>query len=342
MRALSVASADTLLGASSVNFHLIVDEYYRKQNLQAGSGHPSSSVVLGRKFYEQVWQWVTDHPDVRIYYKGEARNLTLEEFEALERQGTDDSVASSQRSAKIFSTQHVAGDDGASQPPKPLASLGASLRQRLQTEANGLSVTEVPLEPSLASPLNHDTASPLMVREARKVLSSSQLSPPAFEEPDASLQVPRLFVSQNRTWIAITGHPIDLKKVPGSEFILLSIIARAGPDGISQPMLQRMSGQDKRSIPERTNRLQNKGYIDKRPIQDGKARTSLCTHKMFLNDRPQEPQSVNDVFGLRTLNLTGLVFLLNKVLESTPIVQVRQLRIKMVGSNDTDLFMNAC
>ena len=284
---------------------------------------------------------MTDHPDVRIYYKGEAHSLTLGEFEAVEKQETDDPTAPSQRNAKIFSNQPVAADDGASQPSKPLASLGASLRQRLMTEANGLGdVSIMPAVPVVSS-LEHDAVYS-HVREARKISSTPQQSPPAFEEPDASLKAPRLFVSQNRTWIAITGHPIDLKKVPGSEFILLSIIARAGPDGISQPMLQRMSGQDKRSIPERTNRLQNKGYIDKRPIQDGKARTSLCTHKMFLNDRPQEPQSVNDVFGLRTLNLTGLVYLLNKVLDATPVVQVRQLRIKMVSTTRIELPEDVC
>lgn len=169
------------------------------------------------------------------------------------------------------------------------------------------------------------------MRGPRKAVQNVQLTEVAFEEPDSSIQAPRLFASQNRTWIAITGHAIDLKKVPGAEFVLLSIIARSGPDGISQPKLQKLSGQDNRSVPERTKQLQLKGYIDKRPIQDGKARTSLCTHKMFLKNVSEEPKSINDVFGTDRLNLTGMVFLLNKLLVATPVVLVRQLRLKMVS-----------
>ena len=277
-----------------------------------------------------MWQWVIDHPDVRIYYKREARSLTLAEFEALEKENADASNAAQieaahERSLRPVSELPAAADRRTSKASKALESIADSLRQRLLAEG---ALQDLP-----SSFLATDSASglPTKMRGPRKIPKAAQLPPPAFEEPDASIQTPRLFVSQNRTWIAVAGHPIDLKKVPGSEFILLSIIARAGPKGISQPTLQRLSGQDKRSIPERTNKLQVKGYIDKRPIQDGKARTSLCTHKMFLKDRPEEPQSVNDVFGLRTLSLTGLVFLLNKVLEDTPVVQVRHLRTKMVS-----------
>lgn len=284
-----------------------------------------------------MWQWVIAHPDVRIYHKREARSLTLAEFEALEKQDGSASSAAQISTPNDKTVDLVpnssATTDGASQISTPLRSLAASLRQQLLAEGAFSNNASVPLE-NLPPPLQpYDSKlKPLSkVHEPRKIPNAVQLSPPAFEEPDASIQTPRLFVSQNRTWIAIAGHPIDLKKVPGSEFVLLSIIARAGPGGIAQPTLQKISGQDKRSIPERTNKLQAKGYIEKRPIQDGKARTSLCTHKMFLKDRIEEPQSVNDVFGLQTLSLTGLVFLLNKVLEATPVVQVRQLRTKMVG-----------
>ncbi|KAF1973862.1 hypothetical protein BU23DRAFT_598721 [Bimuria novae-zelandiae CBS 107.79] len=265
-----------------------------------------------------------------------ARSLTLAEFEALEH-----NVASSSNSKQAgihdhgqsnFASKHTAAADYSStQAWKSLTTLGTSLRQRLVKEGKRSDNPSMSQANPPSFPHGRDIAPapPLKAREGRKIPDGTGLPGPAFEEPDESVQSPRLFASQNRTWIAIAGHPIDLKKVPGSEYVLLQIIARAGPEGISQPRLQKLSGQDKRSVPERTKQLQEKGYIDKRPIQESKARTSLCTHKMFLKDRPEEPQSVNDVFGFRTLNLTGLLFLLDKVLQATAVVQVRHLRTKM-------------
>jgi transcription factor C subunit 3 len=66
------------------------------------------------------------------------------------------------------------------------------------------------------------------------------------------------------------------------EFALLSIIASRQSSGISQPELIKLSGQDKRSVPKRTDVLQRKGYIEKRAIQMKAARTSLCTLRKFL------------------------------------------------------------
>ncbi|KAJ0419002.1 hypothetical protein BJY00DRAFT_172852 [Aspergillus carlsbadensis] len=92
----------------------------------------------------------------------------------------------------------------------------------------------------------------------------------------------RVFVSEERTWLAITGHGRDDTKVLPMEFALLSIIASRGPSGITQPELIKLSGQDKRSVPKRTDVLHKKGYIAKRAIQIKAARTSLCTLRRFL------------------------------------------------------------
>ncbi|KAJ5585048.1 uncharacterized protein N7459_004848 [Penicillium hispanicum] len=93
----------------------------------------------------------------------------------------------------------------------------------------------------------------------------------------------RIFVSTERTWYAVTGHEPDETKVPYSEFVLLSIIASRKFSGIPQTELVRLSGQDKRSVPKRTDALKRKGYIEKRAIQVKSARTSLCTLCRFLN-----------------------------------------------------------
>ncbi|KAL2829207.1 hypothetical protein BDW59DRAFT_178551 [Aspergillus cavernicola] len=91
----------------------------------------------------------------------------------------------------------------------------------------------------------------------------------------------RVFVSEERIWLAITGHEPDETKVLPLEFALLSIIASRKSSGISQPELIQLSGQDKRSVPKRTDGLQKKGYIEKRAIQIKAARTSLCTLRKF-------------------------------------------------------------
>ncbi|KAL3467798.1 hypothetical protein BJX64DRAFT_247486 [Aspergillus heterothallicus] len=94
---------------------------------------------------------------------------------------------------------------------------------------------------------------------------------------------PLLFVSEERTWLAITGHGRDDTKVLPMEFALLSIVASRGSSGITQPELIKLSGQDKRSVPKRTDVLAQKGYIEKRAVQIKAARTSLCTLRKFLN-----------------------------------------------------------
>lgn len=290
----------------------------------------------GRNFYEQVWQWVTEHPEVRIYYKNEARNLSLSDFEALEDQEKSSaSVASSEnphrQTGSSAADVTIAPDQ--IHPSRKLASLGTSLRKELLQEGHASSSQHVAQSAPCQTPSDEVTSSnqPLKVRELRRIPKNVQMSQPAFDTPDTSAQGPRLCTSQNQTWIAITGHPIDLNKVPGSEFVLLSIIATSGPKGITQPELQKLSGQDKRSVPARTESLHKKGYIDKKPIQWGKARTSLCTHQMYIKDAQEESKNVNDVFGIHALSMTGLLALLNNLLETTSVVAVRTLRKKLVS-----------
>ncbi|GES60056.1 TFIIIC transcription initiation factor complex subunits Tfc3 [Aspergillus terreus] len=104
----------------------------------------------------------------------------------------------------------------------------------------------------------------------------------------------RVFVSKERTWLALTGHEPDDTKVFPTEFALLSIIASHKSKGIAQTDLVRISGQDKRSVPKRTDTLQRKGYIQKRAVQIKSARTSLCTLRRFLKDEDSVPESASE------------------------------------------------
>ncbi|KAK1139809.1 hypothetical protein N8T08_011128 [Aspergillus melleus] len=103
------------------------------------------------------------------------------------------------------------------------------------------------------------------------------------EASPSSRDVVRVFVSEERTWLAITGHERDDSRVFSTEFALLSIIASHREKGIVQTDLVRLSGQDKRSVPKRTDVLHQKGYIDKRAIQIKSVRTSLCTLRKFVS-----------------------------------------------------------
>ena len=95
----------------------------------------------------------------------------------------------------------------------------------------------------------------------------------------------RLFTSESRIWRTIAGHEPDYTRIPGLDFICLSIIAACGPRGIPQNDLVRISGQDKRSLPMRTDRLHKNGYIIKRPVtiihNNALMHTSLLTLKRF-------------------------------------------------------------
>ena len=92
----------------------------------------------------------------------------------------------------------------------------------------------------------------------------------------------RLYGSEDRMWQVAAGHGPDPVKVSTTEFACLSIIAARGSKGILQPELVEISGQDKRSLPRRTDQLHRNGYIEKRPVLVHGNRTSLCTLKRFV------------------------------------------------------------
>ncbi|KAE8166637.1 hypothetical protein BDV40DRAFT_296420 [Aspergillus tamarii] len=104
----------------------------------------------------------------------------------------------------------------------------------------------------------------------------------------------RVFVSKERTWLAITGHEPDENKLLATEFALLSIIASRKSNGIAQTELVKLSGQDKRSVPKRTDQLQQKGYIEKRAIQIKSTRTSLCTLRKFMQADQSSTETTKD------------------------------------------------
>ena len=97
-------------------------------------------------------------------------------------------------------------------------------------------------------------------------------------------RVPKIFVSEELIYRSICGHAPDRSKVFQSEYALLSRIAAARGDGILQGDLGRLTGQDKRSVPKRTDALQAKGYIVKQPIHVKGVNTSLLILRRYATN----------------------------------------------------------
>ncbi|KAL6229396.1 hypothetical protein BDW75DRAFT_245777 [Aspergillus navahoensis] len=145
-----------------------------------------------------------------------------------------------------------------------------------------------------------------------------------------------VFVSLERTWLAITGHGPDDTKVLPMEFALLSIIASRKSSGISQPDLIKLSGQDKRSVPKRTDVLQEKGYIEKRAIQLKGARTSLCTLRKFLSQDAGKPAADTPESGanaVKMIDFNSFTDTLFRILREHKIISRNDLK-KVLGFSD--------
>ncbi|PTB35529.1 hypothetical protein M441DRAFT_52146 [Trichoderma asperellum CBS 433.97] len=106
-------------------------------------------------------------------------------------------------------------------------------------------------------------------------------------EPSAQDDI-RIYVSQETMWEAITGHAVDYKRVPRSEWLLLLGIASTKAQGILQGDLGRLVDQDKRSVPKRTDALVKKGYITKRTTLVRGTKTSKMWLKLFAPPLPKD------------------------------------------------------
>jgi hypothetical protein len=278
-------------------------------------------------FYAKLWQWATMHSDIRIIHNGRVRQYSLADFETAE--------------AAENSRPKIAGNDTSTpsplitqklQPAQSLLALRATLRERLAGETGvGRANKDVSSPTSMA---RRDGAQdqPAAHRQPRVLSGDDYVGGAIFDEPTSTTSAPRTFASQNRIWQALTGHSMDLKKVPTMEFALLSLIAANGANGITQPDLVQFSGQDKRSVPHRTDELARKGYIIKNPVQAGKVRTSLCVHTKFVSQNHFTTSgAVDDVFQVGTFVASGFVQLLYNTFKDAGVVPNRDLRKRMVG-----------
>lgn len=99
----------------------------------------------------------------------------------------------------------------------------------------------------------------------------------------------RIYTSEERLWQTVAGHESDLVRVPGMEFELLVVIAQHGPEGCLQSSVTHITGQDKHSVPARTDKLARKGYITKASVTAKHIRTSLLRLAKWA---PSEPAAI--------------------------------------------------
>lgn len=79
------------------------------------------------------------------------------------------------------------------------------------------------------------------------------------------------------------------------QFSCLSIITSRRTQGILQSKLTELSGQDKRSVPHRTDLLAQNNYIEKRAVLCQATKTSLLYAKRFAPKTVSIPQeSIDD------------------------------------------------
>lgn len=329
-----------IVGAGSADFKRFVQAFYNKSQKEDGLSSSSHPSLLGPTFHEKVWQWVISHADVRITHNGSTCQYTLAEFEAAEK-AEPNSATTAPAAQSIESSLTMSRTPDLS---RSLISLQDSIRQRLTEEGFCAQATTASTPPAAQSP-------PIPQNVSSKTQKSNDLQHHAvralrilpvrpddgetvFDDAPTSVTAPRLFASQSRIWQALTGHGIDLKKVPMMEFVLLSLIASHGKDGVTQPDLTIMSGQDKRSVPHRTDELCRKGYIEKRPVQSGKLRTSLCVHKKFVSDDHfLTSGKVEDVFQYKKFVVSGFVHLLYNSLKDAGVVPTRDIRKRLVSTS---------
>ncbi|KAL6793512.1 hypothetical protein GGI42DRAFT_151238 [Trichoderma sp. SZMC 28013] len=124
----------------------------------------------------------------------------------------------------------------------------------------------------------------------------------------------RIYASPEIMWEAITGHAIDYKRVPRSEWLLLLGIASTKARGILQGDLGRLVDQDKRSVPKRTDALVKKGYITKRTTLVRGTKTSKMWLKLFAPPLPKDRSAAAEPEA--EMNLSRQVLAIN--LEAVP------------------------
>ena len=256
-----------------------VDEFYEESD-DAGVGNddedldlatnPRKRLFVDRALQETVWNWLAGHPEIRIGLQNEGKYLTLSEAEAFYK------------------------DDENQQPGvKPASNLEEVGQQDLTTHDH------VEATDNFVGDENGEQQDEVV--DTSSVRGSKQVPKKRIKKIPDSKQDPRIrvFTTEERIWIALTGHAPDLSRVASMDFVLLSIIGSQRHAGILQPNLCQVSGQDKRSVPGRVQRMRNNGYVEIRKTVGNGMATSMLYLKRYA-PKAQMIVNVPDMPGYGT------------------------------------------
>ena len=260
---------------------------------------------MDRPFLEQVWNWLVQHPEIRVGKNGEGNKLSLSQVEA-----------SFQK------------DTGNISPENALQRINSETQQE---SLLGSSVTR--------------SAHPARI----KGLDQKQ-APPKRKEKSAMLPASvseyRLYTTEARAWQAIAGHGPDYSRIQPLEFQCLSIISSRRNHGILQSDLVKISDQDKRSVPKRTDLLAAGGYIDKRPVLTKGMKTSLLYAKRFApGSGPLLSDAISSQCSSGGSQTGGAVFIdyrtvydaILDILREPRIVTIIDCKERLVGTDNSKL-----
>lgn len=141
-------------------------------------------------------------------------------------------------------------------------------------------------EPSQQSLSAHET--PGSTRKGTSSYSQKSSGRAGKASGSTARVAPRLHLTEELQWKAISGHKPDLKRIPQFEWQALVAIASVKEAGILQGDLVRLTGQDKRSLPTRTDALAKKGYVVKQPVMLRGCRTSKIWLAQFAHSAKEE------------------------------------------------------
>lgn len=221
----------------------------------------TNAITIDRPFQEQVWKWLVSHPECRVGTRGQDGKPLLSEVKAKNHALRKNEAVTKEVLPELSVLQKDSQPNGSQ---KETSCVSPSVSKSADRSAQAQSISEQSGLPESFQSTNLD-ASDRCVSRSR-----------AADRED------RVYASEERMWHALTGHGVDYSKVASLDFACLSIIAAAGPKGIIQPELVKLSDQDKRSVPRRTQNLFENGYITKTPVLSGAARTCICTLKRFV------------------------------------------------------------
>ena len=237
-------------------------------------------VTTDRDLLRTVWAWLNTHPDISVGRNGENNGLPYDE---VEQRASIKERPQLRKDTEEELSEPETSHNSASKAPSPRSNQAPHEISRIQAHQSLDNLQRQSNEAIIDHSDNH--ASGLQTTNTvTNNLKNSQISQPSTNNDAGSAEHPelRIYASQDRIWRALTGHDADWRRIPKMEFDLLSTIAASGPEGILQGTLAKVSGQDKRSVPHRTDRLYANGYITKKKVMTNGSHTSLCIHRRFV------------------------------------------------------------